>query len=310
MSEAFDELVHRHLDGTLEEDGEAALARILETDPAAARAFARIGLIHDGLAQLIRQPMAGGQPLPSLNRKRLLSGRWGLAGFLAASVAVAALAIWWPGAGNLKASTTLERLIKASSRQRDRTYVISDLDPGSRAGDPRQPPIDGAVLHVRQPGSFVLIRSFPDGRKYVTGSDGDRNWSVPPEGKVRVSADPLRFRWPLPGHVHGIPFVNPTSDLADLKRDYHLELRGTGADGLSLLRADMKDSAGRGPRRVDLLFDPESGVIRRMVFDGLPRARGGPRSVAVELIGQGALQDSFFSHEAHHEPGRPVEEED
>jgi len=310
MNNNFEVLVHRHLDGLLSEAETAELGRRVECDPQAARLFAQLSMLHDRMSHLL------GEPAPELAREprgrpvRSGRGRWGLAGLLAASAALGALALFWPGAGRLGAASTLERLMEASASLRDRTYVITDLDPGQPWRDSRQPPIGGAILHVRQPGSFVLIRSFPDGRKYVTGSDGDRNWSVPPEGTVRVSADPLRFRWPLPGHVHGIPFVDPRSDLEELGRAYHLTLPASGSGELGLLRADKKDRPGRGPTRVDLWFRPQTGVIQRMVFEGLPRERGGPRSVAVELAGQKDLGEGFFRHEAHHGPGRAVEEED
>ncbi len=310
MNAELEALFHRHLDGLLSEAEEKELGLRLAADPEAARQFAQVSMLHDRLSHLLRKPFPELVREPEAEAAQSPGGRWGLAWVLAASMAVGALAMLWPAAGRLDAASTLERLMEASASQRDLTYVITDLDPGQPRRDLRQPPIGGAVLHVRQPGSFVLIRSFPDGRKYVTGSDGDRNWSVPPDGTVRVSADPLRFRWPLPGHVHGIPFVNPKSDLAELRQAYDLTLPPVKSGELGLLRADKKDRAGRGPTRVDLWFQQETGAIQRMVFEGLPRERGGPRSVSVDLIGQHDLGEQFFRHESHHGSDRTVEEED
>lgn len=310
MRGELEDLIHRHLDGLLSEADSAELGQRLAVDREAARVFARVSLLHDRMSHLLREQAPELASEPRCRTARPVAGRWGLTSILAASIALGALALLWPSAGRLDAASALERLIEASASHRDLTYVITDLDPGQPQRDPRQPPVGGAILHIRQPGSFVLIRSFDDGRKFVTGSDGDRNWSVPPDGMVRVSPDPLRFRWPLPGHVHGIPFVNPKSDLAELRQAYHLTLPPVGAGELGLLRADKKDRAGRGPTRVDLWFQQATGVIQRMVFEGLPRERGGPRSVAVDLTGQRDLGESFFSHDAHHGPERAVEVED
>ena len=69
------------------------------------------------------------------------------------------------------------------------------------------------MLYVRNPDSYVLVRRFPDGRPFITGSDGERGWSVRPDGAVRVSGDPLRFRGPLPGNQYGIDYMWVTTGI-------------------------------------------------------------------------------------------------
>jgi hypothetical protein len=46
-----------------------------------------------------------------------------------------------------------------------------------------------------------------------------------------------------------------------------------------------------------------------MVLDGLPKEGGGPRRVELELDSSDPLGPDFFTHQAHHEPGRRIEAE-
>jgi hypothetical protein len=231
---------------------------------------------------------------------------------VAALVLFGMVAVWWLTPTPLTAAAELDRLIERSGANGDRTYLIRTLDATPEPFDDRHPPIDGASLHVRSPDRYVLVRTFPDGRPFATGSDGERSWSAPPAGAgaVRVSGDPLRFRGPLPGHQHGIPFVNLRSDLVQLRDAYTVTPLPSDSAGRRGLLAEKKSAEFRGPRRVELWYDPASGVIQRMVFAGMPKARGGPGSVTVELTNQRELPADFFHHTAHHTPDRRVIEED
>jgi hypothetical protein len=220
------------------------------------------------------------------------------------------LAVWLSVPPTVSAAAELDRLIEAPAPVGDRTYRITSREPPPDVGDDRQPPLDGAVLYVRNPDNYVLVRRFPDGRPFITGSDGERGWSVKPDGAVRVSGDPLRFRGPLPGNQYGIPFVDPRSDLRQLRDAYTVSPLPTAADGLRGLGFEKKTQEHRGPRRVEVWYDPASRVVRRMEFAGLPRARGGPNAVSVELIEQRGLGPDFFRHGSHHGPDRKVVEMD
>jgi hypothetical protein len=209
----------------------------------------------------------------------------------------------------VNAAVELDRLIAAADTG-DRVYWISSLDPNPLPIEPRQAPIHAAALYVRAPDRYVLVRRFPDGREYPTGFDGERNWAAPPDGAVRLSRDPLRFRWPLPGHQHGIPFADLRSDLVQLRDAYAVTPLGANATGRRGLLAVKKSREYRGPNRVELWYDRGTGVIHRMQFEGLPKARGGPDSVSVELVEQRDLGPDFFNHESHHAPNRKLIEED
>ena len=224
-------------------------------------------------------------------------------------VAIALTASWWSSPTPVNAATELDHLIEKADT-RDRSYVIRNLDAQAEQPEDRRPLIDGATLQVRHPDQYVLTRRFPDGRLFVTGSDGERSWSVPPNGAVRVSGDPLRFRGPVPGNQHGIPFVNLRSDLVQLRDAYVVSPLGSDAAGKRGLLAVKKSAEYRGPNRVELWYDAKTGVIHRMVFAGMPKARGGPDSVSVELLEQRELGSDFFRHQTHHAADRRVIEED
>lgn len=308
MSDVADRLIHRYLDGALTAEQEAGLNAWVKADPANAARFAAAARLHDRLRDVVRTPKEPSANAVAPPRRAWRPARY--VGGLTAAVAVACVAVWWASATRVTAATELDRLIASAAAAGDRTYVVRSLDPRPEPPDDRRPPIDGATLHVRPPDQYVLVRQFPDGRTFVTGSDGQRSWAVPPDGAVRVSGDALRFRGPVPGHQSGLPFADLRADLVELRAAYDLTRLGADAAGRRGLRAYKKSEAYRGPNRVDIWYDPATGVIGRMEFDGLPRARGGPDRVAVDMVEQRPLGPDFFRHDAHHGPGRRVIEED
>ena len=314
------ELISGYLDGVLTEEQEAELNAWLKAAPENAAAFAEAARLHDPLYAVVRAAATGtpaGQPpsrgpAPARDRpprrfRRTVAVAGGLLGLAAGLL----IAVWVANPPEASAASELDRLVDRAAAAGDRSYVIRTLDALPPPTEERQPPIDGALLHVRTPDQYVLVRRFPDGRPYATGSDGERSWSVPPDGNrpVRVSRDPMRFRGPLPGNQHGIPFADLRSDLAEVRVAYTLT-RLPAEGGLAGLRADKKSAEYRGARRIDLWYEPTSGVVRRMVFAGLPKARGGPDSVAVELVEQRDLGPDYFKHPSHHAADRRVIEED
>ena len=319
MNPKTHERINGYFDGLLTDSEEADLNQWIKASPDNALHFARMSSLHDQLRGIMRAraeilPNPGVRvPAPAIlpssgpvTSRRLVR----LAGGLAALAATLLVALGWIQSTRLNASTELNRLIEKSAQLPDRTYIIRNLDPQPEELRGRQPPIDGAILHVRSPDQYVLQRKFPDGRTFVTGCDGERNWSLPPTGVVRLSSNPMRFRGPLPGHQHGIPFVSLRSDLEQLREAYVLSSAGADASGHRGLMAEKRSPEYRGPNRVTLWYEPRSGVIHRMEFQGMPRARGGPDSVSVELMEQRVLAKDFFQHQSHHGNDRQVIEED
>jgi hypothetical protein len=313
------DLIHGYLDATLSADEENELNAWVKAAPENSATFAAMIRFHDHLRNVVRTgAMFPESPTASpLNvvtpSSRPARRRWTRFGVIGGGVTIAAgllIAVWLSNTATVSAATELEHLIEKTATTGDRTYRIRNLDPNPAPMEPKQPPLDGAVLSIRPPEQYVLVRRFPDGRPYVTGFDGESNWDVPPTAPVRVSRDPLRFRWPLPGHQHGIPFADLRSDLVQLRDAYQLSSLGLDPNGHRGLLAVKKSPEHRGPKRVELWYDPTSGVIHRMVFTGMPKARGGPDSVAVELVDQRELGDGFFKHTSHHAADRRVIEED
>jgi hypothetical protein len=321
-----DTLINGYLDDQLADEQALALNDWVKQDPAHARRFALALLRHDRLRDRFRTAadleddrlrLAAGQP-PS----RPFLARWRRPVALAAVAAVVLIAslILLQGVSNRRANATetqLDRLIEVAGRPGDRTYRIVDLDrehprPAQAAknqGRPR-PPIDGAMLHVRGEGHYVLVRQPGEATEFVTGSNGREAWSIPPDVPVRVSPDPTRFRGAVPGEQQDLSFLNLKTALTHLREAYEIELASDDADepGPRLL-ARQRSAAYRGPRIVEIQFDDRTGLIRRMRMDGLPQAQGGPRALALELVNQSDLGRDFFERGAHHAAGRRVVQE-
>lgn len=228
------------------------------------------------------------------------------------------------GASSVSAATELKRLIGAQDSGLDRTYTIAIEDNPVPLRSPRQetrddrppkPSLDGALLHVRPPNQFVLIRYLPDGGLFLTGSNGRMSWAVRPDGPVRESADLTRFNRDLPGHEHNFPLIQIEEGLAHLQDAYSIELLPvesgveTGKDDSpTRLLVAVKKRGHRGPQRVEISYVVPTGQIRQLRFVGMPY---GPEHLTVRL----SLQDeqplgaSFFDHQSHHGPEHPVEEE-
>jgi hypothetical protein len=325
-----DVLIHGYFDGLLSDEQFDELCAWLSRDQEHARRFAQAALLHDRLRnQFCAAALERDHRQPVPGRLPLVRSRWSRVAFAAAAAAaiLAVVLIWqeFHGGSARAAAAELKRLIQVVDRATDRTYLITALDQGDpeppHAAEQKkrggaQPPIHGALLYTRGPGQYVLVRRFEDGAEFITGSDGQTSWACPPlkdgkKGNVRVSADPLRFRGPIPGQQHDIPFLDIRTNLDQLRDAYELTLlpaRSVGDKGeqWSGIRGERRDPATGGPRQVEIWYLPHSGVIQEMRFDGLPRARGGPRSVRVELIDQHDLGPNFFEHTAHHGPERRV----
>ena len=306
----FARLVAGLLDGELSEADAARLGQWIASDAARARQLARAALLHDAIDQELhgaRQGRAAAAPLPPTRvPRRAARWWWPAAGFAAA---VLAWLLLTGGPANA-AALELARIVR-QVRSGDRAFTIRAVDePGAGPvpGPDPGPRLDGAELYVRGSDAYVLIR-HGDAGPVVTGSDGRSAWQVPPRGPVRVSADPQRFRGALPGHQHGLPFLDPQSGFAPLAEAYDITvgtpITSEGRPVARLLgtrRADVR----RGPKRVELWYEPDTATLLRMVLDRLPQAQGGPRTVELRRRESGVLPAAFFDHHAHHTPEREV----
>ncbi len=304
-------LAHGLLDGTLSAEDAGRAAGRLASDPAFARAFARLALLHDAIERESTAGVAGRR----YARRIVVGARLRRLAAIAATIAVVA-GIAWIGVVSAPVASAADIVARIAevARRGDRTYILRDVSQPARRGAPDAgrpaPSIDGAVLYLRAPSSYVLARLDADGAEVFTGSDGRTAWEVPAAGPVRVSRDPSRFAGALPGSRQGIPFVDPHEGLSELARGYdlvHLEAVG---EGLSRLVGTRRGETRGGPKRIEIDYEPASAVIRRIRLDNLPQARGGPRAVEFDLVDDRALGAGFFGHDHHHDADRRVIEID
>lgn len=324
----FEELISRQIDSGLSVDEHQELQNWLNAAPENARLFVEYSLLHDGLHQELAGSLLqnsrnhiGETASPTGVWFRTQSVQW-IGGSIAALILIGLFLIpLVTGTNALAAQEQLVRLIAVSRIASDRSYVITVIESNKKARrswrtdfesrkKKKQPPIDGAVLHIRGHNQYVLIRRFANGDQFITGCDGSRSWAVPPTGKVRVSKDLDRFQGALPGNQHAIPFINIQDDLENIREAYDIHWLDTETDTqgnlTGCLVAEKKSSDFRGAKYIEIWFDRETGIITEMLLDRLPQGRGGPRTVLVELTDQSELPNDFFHHTAHHDPERKV----
>jgi hypothetical protein len=340
-------LANAWLDGEIgpeASDGDAArLSDRLASDPEFAREFARLVLLHDALEREQHAGAEGRRVAAGVRRTAVIRRLAAVAAVFAMALTLGWLAI--VATQPASASEIVARIV-AAARSGDRTYVVRALDEsdarkraapqglsqasgpetrrdarikradpasGARGGVKRpEPPIDGAVVFIRSPGSYVLARIDADGGETLSGSDGRRAWIVPAKGPVRVSTDPQRFSGALPGSQGGVPFIDPHDGLEELALRYDLRIEPADplvAGAFDRIIATRRAEARGGPKRLEIAFDPTTSRIHAMRLENLPQARGGPRSVEFELVDDRPLSPDFFTHQAHHAADRAVIEE-
>lgn len=340
------QLIDGYLDETLSSDEHELLNRWLKASPENAQQLAQATLLHDRLRSehlaLAAMPGSHGRQTVgdspddshSLARVATRSSRRirPLATSAASAAIVAAMllvAVLWKGFGESSASAAvveLNRIIAAHAQPTDRTYQITleeaalpqrqrERSESSESNRPPKPPMEGAVLHVRGDGQFVLVRKTADGRPFVTGSNGRTSWAVRPDGPVRFSSDLTRFNRDLPGHEHSMPLSNIHDGLERLRDAFDVQLlpveSGDEAnidDEPSRLIVAVKKRGVRGPKRVEVTYSVRSGLIRQMRFVEMPY---GPERLTLRmtLVDEQSLGANFFDHQSHHDAGREVVEE-
>ncbi len=326
----------RYFDEVLSDEEQDALNTWIKADIDHARQFAEATMLHDrmraALVELgkeqsdieavrvspvswIHQERSNGFSLPFLGT--------------AASIAILCLGLTWLTFGQATASAAsreLDRIILQSVRSADRTYKIFVEQtvtpkrngmrwPPQEERRPPKPSLDGATLHVGNNNRFVLIRKTESGTPFITGSNGETSWAVNPMGPVRVSNDLSRFNRDLPGHESSLSLTNIHDGLASLRRAYDVQLSSLGpeefeaqvGESYRLLTAVKKPNE-RGPQRVEITYESNTGRIQNMRFVQMPY---GPDrlDLRMALVDENPLAPKFFDHRSHHASDRPIEKE-
>ena len=244
---------------------------------------------------------------------------------LACGVGLAAcllVVFFFTGPSTLSAAEALERIIQSAIQSVDRAYEIHVLEEYRQRANPENlsqqqrlaqsnENVDGAVLYVGGTDRYVFARSLNDGRQRVSGCDGHESWAFRDDGPVHVSEDLTRFRGKLPGQQQSIAFTDLYSQLTSLRDGYDIELTEP-ADRENHIRhlvGHRKSRDVRGPKSIEVHFDRNDGTIHRMVLDGLPRGRGGPKSVELRLVSRERVEEGFYSHNFHHDGQRKIKRE-
>lgn len=323
------DLISRYLDDGLTCDELQEFQGWLRSSPEHIRQFTRYCWLHDRLQGEL-QAISQGPPTPlspprakPVAPARRPQGARVIVACLAALVAVLSLVWWEVGTTPVSAATELNRLILAQVSPLDKTYEIdveeiaaSRHREAKRPEDqrPPKPPINGAVLHVRRGGQFVLIRDQPDGRPFITGSNGQTSWAIHPDGPVRFSRDLTRFNRDLPGHEHDIPLIQIEDGLKQIREAYDTHLLpiesvddNSGQSPARLLVA-LKKRGFRGPQRIEMTYTVATGQIRQLRFVGMPY---GPERLTLRmtLVEERTLPPDFFDYQSHCSADRIVEEE-
>ncbi|MFO0923355.1 MAG: hypothetical protein U0905_12795 [Pirellulales bacterium] len=329
------EFIDGYLDDMLTEEQHALLCNWIKADPKNARQFAEAVKLHDQLRNAVCMELSeqhsvrreGAKATSSWGSRSIFStSLWSTAASIA--VLMVGIGILWFGSGPSTASAAfreLDRIIISNVHSTDRTYqlVVEDIVTPTRRGNrpedseqrPTKPPLDGAVLHVREGQQFVLIRKTSEGLPFITGSNGKQSWAVNTRGPVRVSSDIRHFDRDLPGHETSVPLTNLQEGLERLKKSYDLQFSTVGPEeyemqdreNVRLLMA-VKKPKERGPQRVEIAYDSKSGHILHMRFIQMPY---GPERLDLRmlLVDENALPLDFFEHTSHHASDRKVEME-
>ncbi|MGC6445351.1 MAG: hypothetical protein ACON5J_02930 [Rubripirellula sp.] len=242
-----------------------------------------------------------------------------------AAVVLIMFSVFGPHRSVSAAMASLDKVMEAAAKPFDHTYRVRVVEEYPRDKRPkhlsqeaweREAPerIDGATIHVRGADEYVMIVMLRTGKTRTSGCDGKISWAFREDGPVHISGDLNRFRGGMPGSQQGMPLLNIHANLTQLKMGYDVELadaKETSTDGtlLSQFNCIRKSNDVRGPKQVNVWFDAEDGTVHKMLLEGLPRGRGGPKSVMLELVGQPSLPKNFYSHETHHEPGKRIRDE-
>lgn len=213
------------------------------------------------------------------------------------------------------ASAALEMVVSAANAARDRTYTIKVIEAGhddvprqqdDRGRFPAGNYLDNATLWLGRNTEFLLKQELPDGSTRIMGSNDTASWSMRGNEPVRLSDDPKRFGGWIFSKNREFAFLDLRSQLEDLKKFYRIEAFDRSDPDLWRLLATRQKSNEGGPRDVELWFDPDSGLLKRMILRQLPQGNGGPRSIEIRLESVDPLPADFFTHNHHHEPERAV----
>lgn len=314
-----DDLSLRVIQGIADEADRAELLRLMTASADCRRRFADSAMLHGMLVsegrsgsfakdantyfQRLEHPSAG---LSQQLRRYLLP----IAALLLISLFVVSVL-------PTRAGAALDQLIGQMDESHDRAYRIQVIEApqdasASHADRGRFPVanyLDGATLWIRGEKEFLLRQSLPNGQVRMIGADGKQSWSIRGDEPLHLSKDPDRFSRAIFTKNGDIAFLDLRNQLHELKQRYQLSWTDRTSSELWKLSGTRNTIDQGGPREIEVWFDPRTQILHRMILRQLPRAHGGPRSIAIILQSSDPLPADWFQHLHHHEPERTIIEE-
>lgn len=312
----MDDLSMRVIQGIADDTDRSELIRLMITSSDHRRRFVDSAILH---GMLIRE--ARGRSFAHETRafyrhfehspKQLLPR---FARFLIPAAALLLISILVISFLPAKASAALDQLIGNMKESGDRTYRIEVIEAPDEALLPRGekgrfPPgnyLHGSILWLRGDKEFVLSQNLPNGQKRIMGRDADQSWSLRGHEPLRLSHDPDRFSRAIFAKNGDIAFLDLRTQLNELKHLFNLKWIDRNSPELWKLSGTRKSDNQGGPREIEIWFNPQTEILQRMILRQLPRANGGPRSVAIILLSSEPLPPDWFQHHHHHEPNRKI----
>lgn len=217
---------------------------------------ARVDALVDRSVDAVR---AGAGDRAGARRRAAGGWRWRTPLAAAASIAVIAGAALLLAPQPASASALLRAAQAAESGAGDRRYRIELSFP--RRGPDGPAPRATGTLDVRDPTHVRLELLMPEGRAMVRAMDGNRAWTVSPEGDVL--SVPTDAPWPrFVETPEGELLVDRLDSLlADVGAFYSIERCDAGTE--MRLCAQRVDPSFRGPERITLTLDAATKSVRR-----------------------------------------------
>jgi len=248
--------------------------------------------------------------------------RWGTAAMVIISLAVLLTSL-----PSNKAMATIDQMIAAIENAGDRTYSIIVRDQKTGRRDRRagkfaverrnrheRVVFDGATLHLRGRGKYVLCRYTPSGQTVINGSDGQTNWLIRPRRAVLVSNNPQAFRIPMPEDLANLLTLDFSDTLQQIRERYKIKYLGTvpveqdQEPSWSYLHATRQNRRFKGPRVIRIWAHPDTGLLRRIEFADIQlQGDPEPKKLIFDLRDQKPLPENWFTHTAHHSEDAEVD---
>lgn len=314
-----DDLSLRVIQGIADEAECAELLRLMAASADCRRRFADSAILHGMLAREGRSGSFAKDANTYFQRLEHPSAGFShqLKRFLLPVAALLLISLFVLSILPTRADAALDQLIGKMDESHDRTYRIQVIEApqdtsASHADRGRFPVanyLDGATLWIRGEKEFLLRQSLPNGQVRMIGADGEQSWSMRGDEPLHLSKDPDRFSRAMFTRKGDIAFLDLRNQLHELKQRYQLSWTDRTSSELWKLSGTRNTVDQGGPREIEVWFDPRTQILQRMILHQLPRAQGGPRSIAIILQSSDPLPADWFQHLHHHEPERTIIEE-